>query len=111
MLNEFNANTPLLENLKHLNYNPNNNTFLITVSNHETGKERFIVTPSASLLGKPYLKTIVQKVSTNNTYLLYYLSLCIANRIALFIAEDILVIIKVYLLKMGIKLNCVLVKN
>lgn len=52
LLNELNANTPLLENLKHLNYSPNTDTFLITVSNHETGKERFIVTSSADLIGE-----------------------------------------------------------
>lgn len=52
LLNELNVNTPLLENLKHLNYSPNTDTFLITVSNHETGKERFIVTSSADLIGE-----------------------------------------------------------
>lgn len=52
LLNELNVNTPLLENIKHLNYSPNTDTFLITVSNHETGKERFIVTSSADLIGE-----------------------------------------------------------
>lgn len=68
LLNELNANTPLLENLKHLNYNPNTDSFLITVSNHETGKERFIVTLSTGLLGEYTLSQQLLK-SLNNQQL------------------------------------------
>lgn len=50
VLNELNANTSLLENIKHLNYNPNTDAFLVSVTNHETGKERFIVTSSSGLI-------------------------------------------------------------
>ena len=52
LLNELNTNTSLLENIKHLNYNPNTDAFLVSVTNHETGKERFIVTSSSGLIGQ-----------------------------------------------------------
>ena len=60
LLNELNANTALLESLNHLNYNPHSDTFLITVSNHQTGKERFIVTSSTGLIG--------EKISSQQLY-------------------------------------------
>lgn len=74
VLNEFNANTPLLENLKHLNYNPNTNTFLITVSNHETGKERFIVTSSNGLIGQTISSKQLYKRSQQTTPTYYIIS-------------------------------------
>lgn len=48
----LNSNASLLEKIKHLNYNPNTDSFLITVPNHKTGKERFIVTSSIGLIGE-----------------------------------------------------------